>query len=213
MAFRAFLTAAALLLTAPAFASAEQVLRVPLFAEPVALDPHLIDGLVDFRICNDLFEPLTTLDAEGGLIPGAAESWSESADHLSWTFTLRADERWSDGSAVTSVDFLYSLRRIVDPKTAASYAAPEEPPAADQPERVAEAKRLFAAAWTSAGKLKLRLLAGRTQTVHRDVTALKDQAVIPWAHETTQYLLNPRLRGWGRSPLAIFPSRFISIAP
>jgi len=104
-------------------ALAEQVLRLPLIAEPVALDPHLIDGLTDFRICNDLFEPLTTLDAEGGVIPGAAESWAESADHLTWTFTLRSDERWSDGSAVTSADFLYSLRRIVDPKTAASYAS------------------------------------------------------------------------------------------
>ena len=128
MAFQAVramaLSAAAfLLLAGPTPARAEQVLRLPLIIEPTALDPHLIDGLVDFRICTDLFEPLTTLDALGGVIPGAAESWIESADHLTWTFTLRADERWSDGSAVTSEDFLYSLRRIVDPKTAASYAS------------------------------------------------------------------------------------------
>ena len=123
-ALRATALAAALaLLATPALAASEQVLRLPLPAEPVALDPHLIDGLIDFRICNDLFEPLTTLDAEGGLVPGAALSWVESADHLSWSFTLRSDERWSDGSPVTSADFLYSLRRIVDPKTAASYAS------------------------------------------------------------------------------------------
>jgi oligopeptide transport system substrate-binding protein len=114
--------AASLLLATPAVAAPEQVLRVPLLAEP-ALDPHLIDGLTDFRICNDLFEPLVTLDAMGGIMPGAAASWAESPDRLAWTFTLRADERWSDGSPVTSADFLYSLRRIVDPKTAASYAS------------------------------------------------------------------------------------------
>jgi oligopeptide transport system substrate-binding protein len=124
MAFPALRVLAVLLLLAtPSLAQAEQVLRLPLLAEPTALDPHLIDGLTDFRICNDLFEPLTTLDAKGGVIPGAAASWVESADHLAWTFTLRADERWSDGSPVTSADFLYSLRRIVDPKTAASYAS------------------------------------------------------------------------------------------
>lgn len=121
MVFRACWAMALFLLATPALA--EQVLRLPLLAEPVALDPHLIDGLTDFRICNDLFEPLTTLDARGRVIPGAAASWTESADHLTWTFTLRPDERWSDGSPVTSADFLYSLRRIVDPKTAASYAS------------------------------------------------------------------------------------------
>ena len=128
MAFQAFraaalATLASALLCGPTLAASEQVLRVPLTAEPTALDPHLIDGLVDFRICNDLFEPLTTLDAKGALVPGAALSWTESADHLSWTFTLRPDERWSDGSPVTATDFIYSLRRIVDPKTAASYAS------------------------------------------------------------------------------------------
>ena len=123
MAFRSLFPALAALLLLAAPAQAEQVLRVPLLYEPTALDPHLIDGLIDFRICNDLFEPLVTLDPVGGLMPGAAESWSDSPDHLTWSFTLRADERWSDGTPVTSADFLYSLRRIVDPKTAASYAS------------------------------------------------------------------------------------------
>jgi oligopeptide transport system substrate-binding protein len=123
MAFRSVSTAVVALFLLATPAHAEQVLRVPLIVEPTALDPHLIDGLTDFRICNDLFEPLVTLDPVGGLMPGAAESWSDSADHLTWSFTLRADERWSDGTPVTSADFLYSLRRIVDPKTAASYAS------------------------------------------------------------------------------------------
>jgi oligopeptide transport system substrate-binding protein len=122
MAFRSFL-AAFLFLAGPALAAPEQVLRLQLLAEPVALDPQLTDGLTDYRICLDLFEGLTTLGPKGEVIPGAASNWTESADHLTWTFMLRPDERWSDGSAVTSADFLYSLRRIVDPKTAASYAS------------------------------------------------------------------------------------------
>lgn len=123
MAFRSLFPALAALLLFALPAHAEQVLRLPLIAEPVALDPQLIDGLTDFRICTDLFEPLVAFDRLGGLMPGAAESWSDSPDHLTWSFTLRADGRWSDGTPVTSADFLYSLRRVVDPKTAASYAS------------------------------------------------------------------------------------------
>ena len=50
-----------------------------------------------------------------------AESWQTSPDGLTWTFKLR-DAQWSDGAPVTADDFLFAWRRILDPKTAASYA-------------------------------------------------------------------------------------------
>ncbi len=39
-----------------------------------------------------------------------------------YTFKLRADAKWSDGSPVTAEDFVFSMRRVEDPKTAAGYA-------------------------------------------------------------------------------------------
>jgi oligopeptide transport system substrate-binding protein len=64
---------------------------------------------------------LTTENAKGEPIPGAAERWESSPDGLTWTFHLR-DHQWSDGMPVTAGDFIYAWRRILDPKTAAPYA-------------------------------------------------------------------------------------------
>lgn len=45
-----------------------------------------------------------------------------SKDHLTYTFHLRSDAKWSDGKAVTAQDFVYAWRRVVAPKTKSQYA-------------------------------------------------------------------------------------------
>lgn len=90
-------------------------------AEPASLDPHHTQGIWESDIVGDLLIGLTTADAYGKAIPGAAESWDISADGLSWTFHLR-DHVWSDGVPVTADDFVFAFRRILDPVTASSYA-------------------------------------------------------------------------------------------
>ncbi len=65
---------------------------------------------------------LTAHDARGRIVPGAAESWTTSADGLTWTFALREDGRCADGAPVTAEDFVFSFRRLLDPRTAASLA-------------------------------------------------------------------------------------------
>jgi oligopeptide transport system substrate-binding protein len=89
--------------------------------EPFTLDPTMSDASWETNIIGDLMMGLTTEDAAGQPIPGMAESWQTSPDGLTWTFKLR-EAQWSDGRAVTADDFLYAWRRILDPKTAASYA-------------------------------------------------------------------------------------------
>ena len=64
-----------------------------------------------------------TEDIAGNPILGAAESWSVSADGTVYTFTLRKDGFWSDGVPVTSEDFVFGMRRILAPETAAAYAS------------------------------------------------------------------------------------------
>ncbi len=90
-------------------------------AEPFTLDPGLVDSTWEDFIVGDLMMGLTTDDAMARPIPGMAESWQTSTDGLTWTFRLR-DAQWSDGVPVTADDFLFAWRRILDPKTAASYA-------------------------------------------------------------------------------------------
>lgn len=92
-------------------------------AEPADLDPHTVTAFTDMNIMVALFEGLTVLDeATSEPRPGVAESWDISSDGLVWTFKLRANARWSDGTPVTAGDFVYSFRRILAPKLAAEYA-------------------------------------------------------------------------------------------
>ena len=70
-----------------------------------------------------LFTGLVAQDQEANLIPGAAESWTISPDGKVYTFKLRKDDLWSDGTAVTASDVVFSWRRLVDPDTASEYAS------------------------------------------------------------------------------------------
>ena len=89
-------------------------------AEPTTLDPALIDGVWEGNIVSQMIVGLTDIDADGKPVPGVATSWEPSSDGLTWTFHLRHGAQWSDGSAVTADDFVYGVRRTLDPKTASS---------------------------------------------------------------------------------------------
>ncbi|MGE5501555.1 MAG: peptide ABC transporter substrate-binding protein, partial [Ignavibacteriales bacterium] len=91
-------------------------------SEPATLDPHKATGTWEDNTISDMLVGLTTDDAQGNAIPGMAERWETSPDGLVWTFHLR-DADWSDGVPVTADDFVFSLRRILDPKTASEYAS------------------------------------------------------------------------------------------
>jgi oligopeptide transport system substrate-binding protein len=110
----------ALGMSGAAFAAGE--LRIANAGEPDTLDPHHASGTWENRIIGDVFLGLTTEAADGSVIPGAAESWQVSDDGLVYTFTLR-DHTWSDGTPVTADDFVFALRRILDPAQAAEYAS------------------------------------------------------------------------------------------
>ena len=90
-------------------------------AEPFTLDPNLSDATWEDFIIGDLMMGLATEDSMARPVPGMAERWETSADGLTWTFHLR-DTQWSDGTPLTADDFLFAWRRVLDPKTAASYA-------------------------------------------------------------------------------------------
>lgn len=101
--------------------SESRILRIGNAGEPQTLDPHLYNLNLEEHILKDLFLGLTTMNADGEIVPGSAKSWTISDDGLTWTFEL-AQNRWSDGELVDAYDFEYSLRRVLDPETAASLA-------------------------------------------------------------------------------------------
>ena len=98
-------------------------LNVGISGDPASLDPAKITGGVwEEDILRDIYEGLVSVNAEGDIIPGVAKHWNVSDDGTVWTFTLRDDAKWSDGTPVTANDFVAGLRHQLDPKTAANYA-------------------------------------------------------------------------------------------
>lgn len=103
--------------------------------EAQTLDPTKATGNTENRIINGLFEGLLRQLPEPGyrekygpfentpLIaqPAMAESYDVSDDGKTYTFHMRKDAKWSDGSPVTSHDFEYSWRRMLHPETATQY--------------------------------------------------------------------------------------------
>ena len=91
-------------------------------AEPDTLDPHKASGNWENNIIGDMFIGLMTDGPDGGAVPGTAESISASPDGLTYRFKLR-EHTWSDGEPVTAHDYVYSFRRMANPKTAAQYVS------------------------------------------------------------------------------------------
>ena len=99
----------------------EQTLTRNNGAEPETLDPSLIESVGAANLIRDMFEGLTAIDAQGKIVPGVAEKWRQ-VDPLTWTFQLRSQAKWQNGDPVSAQDFVYSFRRLVDPKTGSKYA-------------------------------------------------------------------------------------------
>ncbi|NGX15633.1 peptide ABC transporter substrate-binding protein [Wenzhouxiangella sp. XN24] len=102
--------------------AAMQVLHRGNGAEPQSLDPHKSEGVPESNLQRDLYEGLTNDSGVAGLEPGAASSWEISEDGLVYVFKMREDGRWSNGDPVTAHDFVYGLRRSVDPATLSNYS-------------------------------------------------------------------------------------------
>lgn len=91
-------------------------------SEPESLDPALAESVGANNITRDLFEALTANNEHGITVPGVAESWQQT-DTTTWIFKLRKNAKWSNGDPVTADDFVFGIRRFVDPKTASTYAS------------------------------------------------------------------------------------------
>lgn len=104
-------------------AQEDKVLNVAVGSEPPSINPALGVDTVSGVVIRNVFERLTRIDAEGAPQPAAAESWEAGQDGLTYTFTLREDALWSDGTPVTAHDFEYAWKTVLNPETLAQSAA------------------------------------------------------------------------------------------
>lgn len=106
----------------PSRASATGRLRRSRGGNLTTLDPHRPLSSADMELAADLFVGLTAVDATGQIVPGCAQAWQVDSDGRRYRFVLREGLQWSDGRALVAEDVLYSLRRLLDPRTAALLA-------------------------------------------------------------------------------------------
>ena len=98
-----------------------KTLRINLASEPDYLDPALNSSVDGACLASASFAGLYTYNAQGVTAPALAQGYTVSADGLTYTVTLKKNLKWSDGSALTAADFVYSWKRAVAPETAADY--------------------------------------------------------------------------------------------
>jgi ABC-type transport system substrate-binding protein len=92
-------------------------------ADPQDLDPALTQDVGSAEYVYEIFSGLVTLDANLRVAPDLAKSWSISRDGLVYTFDLRPEVRFHDGSELTARDIRYAIERACDPATGSPTAS------------------------------------------------------------------------------------------
>ena len=87
-----------------------------------SLDPQQATDGTSFEVIADYTDGLMQMDADGNPINAIAESYEVSEDGCTYTFKLRDDANWSNGTPVTAQDFVFAWQRAVDPEVASEYA-------------------------------------------------------------------------------------------
>ncbi|MFY9589120.1 MAG: ABC transporter substrate-binding protein [Actinomycetota bacterium] len=106
---------------APAW-GAENVYRRPLGNDPATLDPARVGDIYSRSVSQQIFDGLVQFDQTLTVTPALAQHWKASRDGLVWTFTLRRGVKFHHGRELTADDVVYSLTRLVDPKTRSAAA-------------------------------------------------------------------------------------------
>lgn len=105
-------------------AARAQVLQLAVDGSPVGLDPHLVTAFNSFQVVNGtIYEGLTAIDKDLRTGPGLAEAWQIAPDGKTYTFKLRANATFHDGSAVTAADAAASLNRVMSKDIASPLAS------------------------------------------------------------------------------------------
>ena len=83
------------------------VTLAPRWLDPAETEAFSTPFMVMYAVHDALVKPMPA----GMTTPSLAESWSEAKDHLSYTFTLRKNAKFHDGSPVTAEDVKFSFER------------------------------------------------------------------------------------------------------
>ncbi len=105
----------------PIIRGTDKYISANLGSEPHNLNSITAEDAVTKTILRHMLEGLVRLDAQGGAVPAVATTWTPSADNLTWTFTLRENSLWQDGTRVVAGDFKAAIDLHLDPANQSPY--------------------------------------------------------------------------------------------
>jgi peptide/nickel transport system substrate-binding protein len=100
--------------------AAQQTLRVASATGFSTFNPFLAYFQGDLDIVGDIYPSLTRPGPDGTPLPYLATKWTVSKDQLTWTFTIRKNLRWSDGTPITAADVAWTYNLVLTNAEAAT---------------------------------------------------------------------------------------------
>lgn len=95
-------------------AAGSTTLRIGISQKWSTLNPFIALLGADYEITSLNYDLLVEIGPDMKPAPGLAESWSHSADGLTWTFKIRQGATWHDGKPVTAEDVAFSYNYVLD---------------------------------------------------------------------------------------------------
>ncbi len=89
---------------------------------PITLDPALAGDAGSASYVVQIFSGLIRFDTNMDPVPDVAASWDKSTDGMTYTFHLRQDVKFHDGTALKASDFKYSWERALNPASGSTTA-------------------------------------------------------------------------------------------
>ena len=94
----------------------EGVLRFSLGGEVSILNPILSTDTASSAVEGAIFTGMVKVNEKLEMVPDLAERWTVSRDGKTWTFYLRKDVKWHDGTPFTADDVVFTFNSILNPK-------------------------------------------------------------------------------------------------
>lgn len=114
--------------SASAARGGDLVIAMPADNEPASLDGHIDPYQSTWLFNSFIADPLVVLDSDGTYKAALATSWEPSEDGKSWTFELRKDAKFQDGTPFNAEAVKYNFERVVAPETASAQMASDVGP-------------------------------------------------------------------------------------
>jgi peptide/nickel transport system substrate-binding protein len=92
--------------------AADRPLVVAQTSDVLTLDPSVDTSPISLNVFKNIYDQLTNIAADGSVKPQLATSWETNKDATVWTFTIRNNVKFTNGTPLTVDDIIWSYTMI-----------------------------------------------------------------------------------------------------